>query len=258
MNWPKLQNPETYLRFVNWIGWPMIAAYWVSMFVIPIIELRGNWQEIQNVWDRWQGLNVGMLAFLSSLLVFNVSRHLAEETRRRNFWAARSFLPEALSELSGYCRSSMAVFVEAYRRAADPQDRCNSPLAIEKPNLPEGYRKVFSDCIAVAEPDVAQRLSYILMRLQVHHARLNSLFNAFTDDNTVVTKEIIKSYLYRIGEIHALINKTFEFSRGLSELDKSPLVWEDYRNAFHNGDVWVEDYEDLQGFVERAIARGEG
>ena len=256
MSWPKLQNPETYLRFVNWVGWPLIVAYSVSMFFVPIFHLEGDWDRIQNVWDRWQGLNVGMLAFISSLLVFNISRYQSEEARKRQFRAAKSFLPEALSELTGYCKSSMAAFGMAHKRASDPQDQCNTPLDVDEPELPEGYRKVFSDCIAVAEPHVAERLSYILMRLQIHHARMGSLFEAFTDENTVVSKQNIISYLYCIGEIQTLINKTFDFARGLNEFDDTALVWEDYRNAFSNGDLWVDDYEDLQGFVERAIARG--
>ena len=251
-----LLSPHRYIKVFNWVGAPLILLYIASMFFIPFITTGGDWKHIQNIWDRWQSLNVGMLAFVSSLVAFNISRYNAEQQRTRDFVAARSFLPESLSELTSYCKESMEVFAEAWRRASDHGDRCNTPLEIKRPYLPESYRGVFSKCISLADSEVGDRLSYILMLLQVHHARLNGLFDMFQNNESVVMPENIISYFYRIAEIQALINKTFDFARGLEDFDGGDLVWEDYRSALGANDIWVSDFDRLQGFIERAIERG--
>lgn len=69
-------------------------------------------------------------------------------------------------------------------------------------------------------------------------------------------------YIYRLGELQALINKLFEFSRSLGDFDRDPLEWEDYRNAYSNLDFWIEDYSvnedmNLTAFTQRAIKRND-
>lgn len=55
-------------------------AYVCSMFVAPIFQGDFSWGYVQAVWDRWQGLNVGVLAFAASLTAFSISR--GKERRR--------------------------------------------------------------------------------------------------------------------------------------------------------------------------------
>lgn len=247
-------NAETYIKLIIkfkliWVG---SIVYLSAMVVAPVYQGNWDWVYIQNVWDRWQGLNVGMLAFIASIIALNISRYKAEQERKRNFIAAKAFLPEALSELTGYCNESMAVFAEVYSRSTD-----NTTLEISIPELPEGYRTVFQDCIRTAEPDVGDFLvdilAYILMRLQVHHSRMQALAQKGVIRPSA--KDNIISYLYCIAEIQAKINRTFNYARGLEDFDRSPLVWEDYRNALSLGGINPKDYEGLQGFIERKIKR---
>lgn len=249
-------NIETFYRVLNWAGWPLIVAYVICMFIYPIISTQ-NWEKIQDIWDRWQGLNVGMLAFVSSLIAFNISRYKSEQERKRNFIAARAFLPEAFSELTDYCESSMHVLAEAWVRADySGGQRRAGPLQATLPTLPSGYREVFRDCIKAAAPEVGDLLAYILMKIQIHHSRLQDIINSFQPGSSFITTQSnIKSYLYGIAEIQALINKLFDYARGLGDFDNSPLVYENFRNALSCGDIIASDYEDLQGFIERALAR---
>ncbi|MEW8626991.1 MAG: hypothetical protein AB2551_14655 [Candidatus Thiodiazotropha sp.] len=90
------------MSVINWIGVPFAFLYFISMFIIPLVDNALNWGGIQNVWDRWQSLNVGMLAFISSITAFNISRFNANKQRERDFLAAKAFLPDALSELIDY------------------------------------------------------------------------------------------------------------------------------------------------------------
>lgn len=247
---------QTYIKILNWFGWPLIVTYLASMIVIPFFRGGGDWHYVQDVWDRWQGVNVGMLALIASIIAFTISRYKIEDERKRNFSASRAFLPQELSELTGYCTASMALFAEAWPRAHDSNDRCKTPLKTTTPDLPGGYKEVFRDCIKNAEPDVGDFLSNILMRLQIHHTRLKGLVEEFQPNSSMIVRsENITSYLLRIAEIQALINKIFDFARGQKDFEDSPLEWEDYRNALSVGGIWISNFEGLEGFIKRFIAR---
>lgn len=249
-----IAKPDTLVSILNWVGVPLIGIYLICMFLYPWIFGHGNWGHVQGVWHSWQSLNVGMLAFLSSVIAFNISRFNANKQRERNFIAARAFLPDALSELTEYFKSSSSLLTEAWQKVRKKSTK--TPLQTQVPNLPEGYKEIFSRCIEFAEPDVGEHLAYILMRLQVHRSRINDLSNSFKEDSTVmVLPQNIITYLYRLSELQALINKIFGFARGLEAFDGSDLVWEDYRNAYANLDIWTDEFDDLVGFTQRAIER---
>lgn len=247
---------DTLISIINWVGMTLIGVYLICMIIAPWIAAGGDWGYVQRVWDRWQSLNVGVLAFISSIIAFNISRYNEHRQRERNFIAARAFLPEALSELTTYFKSSGSLLKEAWQIANDKEDRSKTPLDAPTLALPAGYKETFSRCIELAEPDVGEYLAYMLMRLQVHHSRLQELANSFGEDSrTIIVPQNIISYLYRLSELQALTNRVFPFARGLDEFDSKGLVWEDFRNAYANLDIWVEDFEDLTGFTQRAIAR---
>jgi hypothetical protein len=218
------------------------------MFVYPWIDGDLNWSHVQNVWDRWQGLNVGMLAFISSIAAFNISRYNANKQREREFLAAKAFLPQALSDLSHYLDSCASLLHEAWNATEDNR------LETEAPELPESYKPVFSNCIKHAESDIGSYLTNVLVRLQVNNSRLSSLRAERTDLN----KPYLISCLYRLGELQVLINKLFDFARNKEEFDSSPLVWEDFRNVYS---IWftfydvfsVNDDYDLESFTKRRI-----
>ena len=241
---------------LNWIGTPLVAVYLFSMIFYPWLAGRFSWGHVHAVWMEWQTLNVGVLAFISSMVAFNISKYHANEQRGREFIAARSFLPEALSELVSYFRSSAALLSEAWSRARDDTDECKTPLQQELPIPPGNYREVFSRCISLAEPEVANYLSYILMRLQVHDARLRDLAGSFDPQSTtLVLSANIKVHLYRLAELQALVGKIFDYARGIEEFDDAALTWEDFRNAYGTLNLWVDDYDDLEGFTKRALSR---
>ncbi|OOF32629.1 hypothetical protein BZJ21_15105 [Salinivibrio costicola subsp. alcaliphilus] len=72
-----------------------------------------------------------------------------------------------------------------------------------------------------------------------------------------IIKENIRSYLYRLGELQALVGRLFNYSRGIEKFDDSPLSWDDFKNAYGNLDLWIEEIDDLKGFTKRAIVRGD-
>jgi len=231
------------------------ALYAISMLVYPWFVSPRGWKHVQLVWDRWQGLNVGMLAFLSSVIAFNISRYNAEQQRGREFLAAKAFLPQAFSELSEYFRSSASILASAWARQE------NENIDIARPQLPSDYREIFQKCIRHATPEVGQYLVGILVQMQVHGARMREFFRR--DDGIIrinSDRSNLISYLYRLGQLQALINKNFDFARNIDPFDSKPLDWEDFRNAFGNLNIWydhyvVDDRTNLEGFTKRAIER---
>ncbi|MGD8327537.1 MAG: hypothetical protein PVF65_11530 [Sphingomonadales bacterium] len=226
-----------------------------SWFSAPLINTQGDWDKIQNIWDRWQGLNVGMLAFISSLVALNISTYNADQQRKREFTAARAFLPQALSELHDYCEECMQVLHEFWD-ARDANNECNQSIDHALPKLPQNYREVFEKCIRYAAPEVGDWLARILSKLQVHEARLKSLYSEAPNESAIINADNINAYLYGILKIQILINRTFKFARNEGPLDKSPQRLDEYENALRIAGLYLNQFDRLNDFIATAIERG--
>ena len=165
-------------------------------------------------------------------------------------------MPEALSALSSYFGESVAVLVEAWNQITDQNLRSKSPLINRLPTLANEYRQTFATCISMSDSDVSQYLSVILVKLQIHDARLKELHKNFCENSSMlITTHNIESYLLGLAELKALINKIYGFARGLEEFDGSKLVLEDYRNAYGNLNIYPEEFGGLKEFTERCVQR---
>jgi hypothetical protein len=215
------------------------------MLIHPWIEGRFNWKHVQDVWDRWQALNVGMLAFASSVIAFSIAKYNANEQRAREFTSSKAFLPATLSSLISYYKAS-ASFLAAAATAAVPE---------VAPAPPEDYRSVFSECIRHARPDVGAALSRIIVRMQVHDARIRDA----AAEGGVGMHNLIP-YLYRLGEMQARVNKLFDFARNEADFDGTLISWDELKNAFmnlgiHPSDYYIDDKINLEAFSKRALLR---
>lgn len=248
-------EPDTYMRIINRVGVPVALIYFFSMLIYPWFDGGGDWTHVQKVWSRWQGLNVGVLAFASSIIAFNITRYNANKQRERNFLAAKAFLPAALSELCSYFKLSASILVDAWEK--EPSEK----LFAKYPELPKGYEEIFSKCIMYAEPDVGDYLAKILVWLQVHDARIKDFIDNYNDSSDISpNKYNTITYLYRLGQLQGLVNKLFPFSRSMKKFDNSPLEWDDYENAYGVLNIWIEEIAidekmNLEDFTKRAISR---
>jgi hypothetical protein len=219
------------------------------MFISPLFH--GGLNGLLKVLSSWQSLNAGFLAFASSIIAFSIARYNAEKQREREFVAAKAFLSEALSELSAYFKQSATLYAEAYIRASNDEDDCRTPLNSILPNLPRDYRAVFRSCIHSATPDVGEHLARILSLLQVHIARLTSEHDEFNPKSRMLkTTSNIMINIYCLGQLQALVNKTFSFARSEKDLDCSPLIRDELVTAFSN--IGIETYE-IEGLLELTI-----
>jgi hypothetical protein len=240
---------------INYVGWPLLAIYGFSMFVYPWLE--GDWQHVQTVWDRWQTLNAGALAFVASAIAFNISRFNENQQRERDFVAAKAFLPSTLSRLMEYCADSAHILQALWEPSASRSDK------LACPDIPQDYRDVFSNCIRHANPSVGTYLSTILVRLQVHDARLrDAIAETARKHERVVDRHTLIAYLLRLGELKVLLSKLFGFARGEENFEIKPMTWEDFRSAYLGLDLEIDDFfidenMNLQAFTTRWLKRAE-
>lgn len=241
--------------FVNYVGLPLLVVYTFSMFLYPWFAGKGNWEYVQDVWDRWQSLNTGALAFLASLIAFNISRYNENRQREREFVAARAFLPSTLSGLTEYLSQCASIYGTLW------ESNGTAFKAIQHPTLPVDYREVFSNCVRHANPSVGSYLSNILAQLQIHEARLREIVaKSITDPSHVVDKYDLLVYMFRVGELYALVGRVFGFARGQEPFEDRALDWESFRNAYsvlglEADDIFISDTMNLQAFTKRRIDR---
>lgn len=182
-------------KAITYLRWPVVifgVIYFSCMIAVPLF--MRDWRDVQEVWDRWQGFNVGVLAFGASFIAFEITRYNESRQRKRDFLAARAFLPEALSELTTYLNGSAAVLMTAW----------NGTPQVGIPPVPLQYRDVFSNCIRHADSSTGEKLADILVWLQVHTARLQ-LFLANPARTQAMMRINVLENLRLVGELQAKV-----------------------------------------------------
>ena len=240
-----LLKSELYINIIKVIAWLFLLTYVPFMFVIP--WFYGDWNYVHGVWHSWQSLNVGILAFLATVIALYVSRYQSIEHTKREFEGEKAFLPHALGELCKYLNSSALVLISVL-----PPVRGNmSPnLNIECPILPLEQFTVFKNCIKFAEPAVAKYLVNLLKLLQIHHSRLESICT-----QNYANAPYARSCLYNAAEIQALINELYDFARSEADFKAVELDWEMIRVAYRNLGVIYENIESLERYSKEQFTR---
>lgn len=249
-------KPDTYIDILNCFGFPIAILYFFSMLIYPAIHSGGDWSYLQSVWHNWQPLNVGVLAFISSLIAFNIVRYNENKQRSRKFIAAKAFLPEALSELTHYFQDCASIYIGAWEKLVveDPE---KSRFAPGLPKLNDSYKEIFSKCISVAEPDVADYLATVLVHLQIHRSRIREIINILHGkSNLTIDESNIYAYMFRLAQLHASVGRLFGYARGLNDFDNSRLTLDDFHNSYANLDIFTDLYGDLWEFTQRNINSG--
>lgn len=257
---------EKIIKLGPWLIGVITIIYIICMLISPWIQNDYDWQKVQGVWERWQALNVGILAFISSSIAFYISRYNSEQQRNREFIASKAFLPHALSELCSYLKLSSPILVSAHEHSLNPKFRAANVSGIERPpgtdaadpeiipipELPRSYAEVFTNCIRHARPEVGEYLSNILKLLQIHHTRMDEFSTSF---NSVVNSSYHLSCLYSLGELGALVNNLFDFARSESNFHNPKLTWESFDTAFRTLNISLENHVELETYTKIALAR---
>lgn len=210
-----------------------IGFHLASLYVIPWIN--GDWGYVQTVWDRWQGIIVGDIAFLSSYIFFLTTRDKEDLIRKKRLKASRSNLPKALSGLIEFYMSSFPLISEVWKmQNASSVSKVSLPL----PSMPIGHDQIFHRCIEYEDNfEISDHLIKILNKLQINYARLCEFKSP--DEALILSGSYIASMSCEILESIAMINLSFDYARGEKEEIRSTLYRSDLR-----GTMWGLDVED--------------
>ena len=247
-------NGGRHLVFYTIVGGTVLAWFFAAV-LMPVVSLH-NWAQIQNVWDRWQAVNMGMLALSASVIAFAAAQYREHRTIQRRMDAARAFLPEQLSELTEYCRLGMRTLEVAWHRVSDENDDLSTPLRPAPPPLPQTYREVFKENLQYAPAPVVRHLTQILGELQVHESRIRSLESAFRPPhNPIPIPIVVKDYLTNLAIINARVDRLYAYGRPSGIFDDSPFTSAEVISKLRLGGVLVSEIDGLAKFIEPAIAR---
>ena len=263
----------------------VILVYICCMFVYPYCSGGYDWDYFIWVLGYWQTLNAAMIALFSSFIAFimmlfklNVERENLEKERERNFTASRAFLPNVFYDLTVYCEKCAKLQMVAFRKTQEVErlekemeelkkldnnkEKFNKIQVVQKMlkkaravkldygfvNLPDSYTEVFRRCIKYANQEVSLYLSELITKLQIHNARINDLVSNFHQDSGVIylTTNFLDNIFY-LGNIKVLINRQYKFARGMSDFNNSPIIWDEYINAYFLIDIPIEDIVDKEG-----------
>ena len=228
---------DRFLVLLKCVWLPLATVYGASMLIYPWFAGGFAWSHVQDVWERWQSLNVGMLAFLSSIVALNISRIKEEKQREREFIASKAFLPAALSELTTYFHDCSNILLRGWRTTSGER-----PSSMALPTPPKDYRDVFRDCIRHASPPIGAYLSQMLVLMQIQEARLLSYVYQDASDAYFSPQKHNLIYHFRLlGEIQAITNKLFPFARSMADFDVSSLSWDDFHTAYANLEIPEEE-----------------
>lgn len=248
-----------FYRYRVTVFYLVLASYFASMVIYPLIKSGFDWNHTQLVWKEWQTFNAGIIALLSSVIAYFVLEVSADKQRERNFSAAKAFLPEALSELSRYCKSYGPILAELSEHFRGPAGT-EALLPIKKfklPDQPENYREVFRNCIRYSDPHVGQLLSNLLSSIQIHRSRLRE-FAAQEERGEAEFRMTIFNYrqcAYDTGEIMAMVGMLFPFSRNLEAAPSANLTIDELINAFNLINMTLIDDQELREYALKRLSK---
>lgn len=218
------------------LPWLMLStlgvAYLLAMVVYPCVASGFDWVEVQHVWRSWQGLNVGVLAFASSLIALRISQQKTADARDRDFRAAKAFLVEAADELSVYLESCASRLRKAWylTEQGEKEEKWYRLGVAYDP--PSGYRDVFARSISLGDSETSRYLIDFILLFQ----RLRASLDGLEEDST---KEFLhRSYYVKIiecwilsAQLHVKVDGIFKLSRD-SKARLHHMDWEDLRNSY--------------------------
>lgn len=200
------------------------------MFIYPWCLYNGDWKEIQNVLDRWQTFNTGMIALLASIIAILAAKYQYNHDRKNNFRAIKSKLPFALSELAAYTVPAADIYATQY--SINNKDDCRNFLDNnEFPAYPSHASEIVFECIKFAPTETGDELAKLLEELQIINSRLQSLKK---DKKLLHIKQNDISNIKYIARFRHRVNNLFDFARSTKEFEKSNPSNDELRETIEN------------------------
>lgn len=184
----------------------------ISVFVILYLwfmilsPISNGWQSALTVWKTWQTLNASVIAFISTLIIFQSTRITQQLIAMQKRNATKAFMPIALAELCDYMKSLIQLLEKLHQG--------NEVFELKvKPNIPaQAFIRIekFIEESVPQDQKLVEHLIIVINCIQVFDSRLTTLLT----DKHLVNKQ--KRAFYQINQfilLHALISGMFDYTR---------------------------------------------
>ncbi|HIF9439533.1 TPA: hypothetical protein ACX6SL_003730 [Photobacterium damselae] len=205
--------------------------YAYSMVLDPY--LNGGFLFMMSTWHEWQTFNAGMIALaaaaISACVMIQVDRNthrrhnelidsnkrIAEEQRIRNFVAAKSFLPHALTDIYNYVEECSKILIDIYVmfnhkqiQLIEDENKKDFTNYFKYLNKPENYQMAFKECISLGNEEQSKQLSEILITLQIFISRMRRLENGENISRSDSIEMLVNSVYFGLR-----LNGLYDFAR---------------------------------------------
>ena len=224
----------------------VVFCFWL----LGLLDDAGKW-----LYD-WQTLIAGALALIGALgtvyylhAQIEQARDLENARKRREENAARAVLPLALNQVVEYAVEC----IEFLNRLAPAGRNCGVLLVdanVRPPSVAPEAVGTIRECVRFADDEIVQKLSTILIRLQIQQARLRDVLTHAAETTKHLSRVRALSPMVDAAELYAQAAELFKYGRDASDLRlRSPR--EDIHGAFFQAGIVVADVNDLAEVINR-------
>ncbi|MBB1403721.1 hypothetical protein [Pseudoalteromonas sp. SG45-1] len=228
----------------------LLALYFMSMFIIPLYTTDFDWNKYQRVLYSWQSLNIGVLAFIASIIALSISKYNEEKQREREFTAAKALLPNALCDLCDYLKKSSNIYITHLEPIDNEKPYSEAQKISTPPELADDFIIIFKECIRHSPPEIGKYLANILQQLQVHKSRIQCITNSH--------RRYILSCIYETAALQSKVNLLFNFARNEEGFDKiKPLNLDSLNNSYKVLGLFldIDTENELNEITKKQLAR---
>lgn len=254
----RLMHPDSILLAVAVVA----IAWFTASVAVPFFQTAG-FEELQDVWYRWQAWNAGVVAFIAAALALVSARFRAEQERlraeeeaERSFEASRALLPEHLSALLQFLKLCQNYLIAIHPRGREQQAsrRLEGVGIAAPPPAPEGHQELVAEAIKWGPIPVVGYVKGLLGNLQVYKSRLRELVTEQEAPNAMPSSHYVEEVLLQGATLHLEIDYLLGFVRDDEEL-LSEVTVDDLKSGLRAGGVYFpENFGFSQERLERRAA----
>lgn len=180
------------------------------------------------------------IALSGNLANIDYQNRVEQERRKALLRAAKAFLPVALSEMSGLCRSGMRNCIHFQAKKKELGNEEFQRIAEAEMKLSDHFVTVFKEVIIYSEPRASKRASELLCEFQKYSARLKNRFDPIIEKNLVRMKSDRFHDSASWAYLSALCDSLYKYARGESESTIFPIESDKIMNGLLSSNVIVQ------------------
>ncbi|WP_368928664.1 hypothetical protein [Alcaligenes faecalis] len=171
---------------------------------------------LKGVLLKWQTLVAGLIAFLASFLLLCSAVYSDIETRRKNAFSARVFLPHSLTKINDYLECSVS-FYKKYLSGLESDKDVYFP-----PDISDEWFSELRLLAGTEGKDMAKVIACFVLDLQIFNSRMKSRFQETRKGNDVQSWAVFDGVVSVMFLSH-ILGRMYDYARGKTKFDFSVI-----------------------------------